>query len=199
MRGGTCGGGALPLYWLAKKMRRTGRPARASAQKKSVPALDRRATQALDLFERAVKALSRKNFSRAADLLDQIIDDYPEQRDVVERAKAYRAACERSRERRPTRPKTFEDLLHHGIYHHNRGEYLEALKFLNQAAEIHPRNEHVLYCVAASAARAGDTATSLRALRAAVAASPANRTQARTDPDFDTLRDDPDFVALVSS
>jgi tetratricopeptide (TPR) repeat protein len=161
--------------------------------------MDKRTAQALELFEKAVKALSKKDFGRAAEILDQLIENFQDQREVVERAKAYRGVCERSRERRPVRPKTFDDLLHQGVYHHNRGEYQDALKFLNQAAEIHPRNEHVLYCVAASAARAGDTATALKSLRSAITASPANRTQARSDPDFDGLRENGDFVALISS
>src|SRR5687767_9116904 len=132
-------------------MRRTVRPTRASSKKKKAPVVDRRVTQSVDLFEKGVKALSRKDFDRAGQLFDSLIADYSDQKEVVERARAYKVVCDRSREKRPAKPRTFEDLLHHGIYHHNRGEYQEALKFLNQAAEIHPRNEHVLYCVAASA------------------------------------------------
>jgi tetratricopeptide (TPR) repeat protein len=160
------------------------------------PVLDKRTLHALELFQKASKALNRKDFSRARDLLDELIEKHPEERDVLERARAYRALCERALER-VARPKTFEDLLHYGIYHHNRGEYQEALKYLNQAAEIHPRNEHVLYCVAASAARTGDNATALKALRSAITASPANRAQAKSDLDFESLREHPDFLALL--
>jgi tetratricopeptide (TPR) repeat protein len=185
-------------------MHRTGRPGRASAKtstkkKKLAPPPKPKPSPAVELFQRAFKSLNKKDFARAAVLLDQLIQGYPEERDVVERARAYKAVCERSTVRRPTRPKTFDDLLHYGIFHHNRGEHQEALKYLNQAAEIHPRNEHVLYCVAAAAARSGDVATSLKALRSAISASAANRAQARSDPDFDSLRDQPEFVALLSA
>jgi tetratricopeptide (TPR) repeat protein len=165
--------------------------------RKSVPVIERRPSPAVELFEKALKSLNKKDFDKARGLLEQLIEGYPDEREVVERARAYRAICERSLDRRPSRPKTFEDLLKYGIYHHNRGEYQEALKFLNQAAEIHPRNEHVLYCVAAAAARAGDTAVALKALRSAITASPSNRAQARSDSDFDGLRDHPDFASLV--
>jgi tetratricopeptide (TPR) repeat protein len=185
-------------------MHRTGRPGRASAKtstkkKKKAAPPEPKVSAAVELFQRAFKSLNKKDFDRAAELLDQLIEEYPEERDVVERARAYKVVCERSTEKRPTRPKGFEDLLHYGIFHHNRGEYQEALKFLNQAAEIHPRNEHVLYCVAAAAARAGDVATALKSLRSAIAAGPANRAQARSDPDFDGLRDQPDFIALLNA
>jgi Flp pilus assembly protein TadD len=80
---------------------------------------------------------------------------------------------------------------------HNRGEYADAVRTLQQAAEIHPKNEHALFCLAAAQARLGDGAAAVKALRAAIASNPANRAQARTDSDFDSLREDAEFVALV--
>lgn len=79
----------------------------------------------------------------------------------------------------------------------NRGEYPEAHKVLQQAALIHPKNEHVLYCLAAVHARTGDTTSALKALRSAIHANPANRAQAKGDSDFDPIRADSDFAALV--
>lgn len=174
-----------------------GKPARTNGRK-GTAVVERRASPALDLFEKALKALNRKDFERAGALFEQLTESYPDERDVLERARAYKAICDRALGgRRNSRPKTFEDLLKYGIYHHNRGEYQEALKLLHQAAEIHPRNEHVLYCVAAAAARAGDTGAALKSLRSAINASGANRAQARSDSDFDGLRAHPDFIALV--
>jgi tetratricopeptide (TPR) repeat protein len=165
--------------------------------KKAAPVVDRRHSQALDQFERAVKALGRKDFERAADLLDALIESHADERDLVERARSYRAFCERALGKRPPKPKSFEDLLNHGVYLHNRGEFPEALKFLHLAADIHPRNEHVLYCLAAAAARSGDTAAAIKALKSAITVSPSNRAQARSDSDFDAIREQAEFVALV--
>ena len=131
--------------------------------------------QLVDGFEKGMKALGRREYEKARDILDALIEEYPEERDVLERARAYRQLCERALEKRPAfRPKGFEDLLNHGVFLHNRGEYDEALKALRQAAEIHPRNEHVLYCLAATAARAGDTPGALKALRSASRRPPVN-------------------------
>jgi tetratricopeptide (TPR) repeat protein len=161
---------------------------------------ERRSSQAVDLFEKAVKALAKKEYDKAKDHLESLISSFPEERDVIERARAYLAVCERALDKRPAfRPKTFEDLLYYGVFLHNRGEFQEALKLLQQAAEIHPKNEHVLYCVAASAARAGDTATAIKSLRSAISANPASRAQARADSDFDPIREEDDFIALVYS
>jgi tetratricopeptide (TPR) repeat protein len=166
--------------------------------KKTGPTIDRRSQQAIDSFEKAMKAMGKHDYERAREHFDALMEGFPEERDLLERARSYRAVCERALEKRPAfRPKTFDEMLHHGVYLHNRGEYEEALKFMRQAAEIHPRNEHVLYCMAATAARAGDSATALKSLRQAVTAGSANRAQARQDPDFDALRDDEEFLSIV--
>lgn len=168
------------------------------AERRAAALSERRFQQALDTFERAVKALGRKDFDRARQLLDDLIASHPEERELLERARSYRALCERAREKRPARPKTFEDLLNYGVFLHNRGDFPLAIKYLQQAADIHPRNEHVLYCLAAAQARVGDTPAALKALRSAIMANPANRMQARRDPDFDSLREAADFDALVA-
>ena len=158
--------------------------------------VDRRYQQALELFEQAVKALGRKDFDRCRDLLDGLIEDFADQQELVERARAYRAMCDRSR--RPARPKTFEELLNYGVVLHNRGDFELAVKYLRQALDIHPRNESALYCLAAAQARAGDTPAALKALRSAIHANPASRAQARRDADFEPLRAAAAFQALVA-
>ncbi len=167
------------------------------AKKPSRPPLEeRRHQQALDLFGRGAKALGRKDFDRARGLFDQLLEDYGEQKELLERARTYRGLCDRGR--RPSRPKTFEELLNYGVVLHNRGDFPQAVKFLQQALEIHPRNESALYCLAAAQARAGDPVAALKALRSAISANPSSRTQARRDDDFEPLRGAVEFQALVA-
>lgn len=166
--------------------------------KKPTGVAERRSSHALELFEKAMKALGKREYERARDHLETLLASHGDERDIVERARTYKALCDRALERRPAfKPKGFEDLLNYGVYLHNRGEFEEAVKHLQQAAEIHPRNEHALYCLAAAAARSGDTAVAIKALRTAIGVSPETRTQARSDSDFDPIREEEDFVALV--
>jgi tetratricopeptide (TPR) repeat protein len=166
--------------------------------KKAVPApaVDRRYQQALELFERAIKALGRKDLDRARDLLDALLEGHADQQELVERARAYRAMCDRPR--RGPRPRTFEELLNYGVVLHNRGEFAQAVRYLQLALEIHPRNESALYCLAAAQARAGDPGATIKALKSAIHANPASRTQARRDDDFEPLRAAAEFQALVA-
>jgi len=168
-----------------------------SGKKSSVA--ERHSSQVLDLYERAMKALAKKDYDKAREILSGIIENHPQERDVIERARAYLALCDRAREKKAPRPKTFEELLNYGVFLHNRGEFQEALRYLNQAAEIHPKNEHVLYCLAAAAARSGDSVLALKSLRGAINANAASRAQARSDSDFDAIRDDEEFLALIHS
>lgn len=165
---------------------------------KKSSAADRRSEKALELFEKAMKAMGKKDFERAREAFETLIADHAGERDVVERARAFLRVCERATDKRPSyKPKGFDELLHHGVYLHNRGEFDDALRFLREAAELHPKNEHVQYCVAAAAARAGETEAALKALRSAIGTNPQNRAQARVDSDFDPIREDEEFQTLV--
>lgn len=160
------------------------------------PVTDRRYQQALELFERAVKALGRKDFDRAKALLDTLLEEHSDQQELLERARAYRSRC--ARPRRQSRPRTFEELLNYGVVLHNQGDFAQAVKYLSQALELQPRSESALYCLAAAQARAGDTAAALRALRSAIHANPASRAQARHDADFEPLHGAAEFRTLVA-
>ncbi len=159
---------------------------------------DRRSEKALELFEKGMKAMGKKDYDKARDAFDTLLAEHGGERDVVERARAFRLVCARALDKKPAfKPKGFDELLHHGVFLHNKGEFDEALRFLREAAEIHPKNEHVQYCVAASAARAGESEAALKALRSAIGQNPQNRAQARVDSDFDPIREDEEFQTLV--
>ena len=162
----------------------------------AAPVVDRRYQHAVDLFRRAVNALGRKDLDRARELFDELLASHADQRELVERARAYRAMCDKPK--RPARPRTFEELLNYGVVLHNRGDFGQAVRYLQQALEIHPRSESALYCLAAAQARAGDAPAALRALRSAIHANPASRAQARRDDDFAPLRAAAEFQALVA-
>jgi tetratricopeptide (TPR) repeat protein len=163
------------------------------------PVGDRGYRQAVDLFEKGVKAFGRKDVDRARSHLESLIETHPDQRDLVERARSYLAMCDRADGPKAPRPRTFEELLNYGVVLHNRGEHADAVKYLEQAVGKQPKNEHALYCLAAAQARAGETAAAVEALRSAIQINPASRNQARQDPDFEALRGDETFAGLVAS
>ena len=168
--------------------------------KKAAPAPvgDRRYRQALELFEKAMKAFGKKDFDRARGHFESLLESHDDQPDLVERARSYLVMCDRATNRKTPRPRTFEEILNYGVVLHNRGQYDEAVKYLRQAVGKEPKNEHALYCLAAAEARAGGADAALEALRSAITVNPTSRTQARQDPDFEPLRGEAEFQALVA-
>ena len=159
---------------------------------------EKRFEQASTLFAKGMRLLHKGDFQKAAGQFSEIVESYPEQSDILDRARSYIELCSRQTRRPNSRPKEFEDLLHHGVYLHNEGDFDGALKVLNLAAAIHPRNEHVLYCLAATQAQAGDSTAALKALKSAITANEESRAQARIDPDFESLRSEAEFDKLTT-
>jgi hypothetical protein len=75
--------------------------------------------------------------------------------------------------------------------------YDEAKALLLEGLELHPGNESLLYNLACAEALLGESDAALEHLAPAVQ-NPRFRQCAETDSDFDSLRDDPRFTALVS-
>jgi tetratricopeptide (TPR) repeat protein len=168
------------------------------AKKASGAAQERRYGQALDVFEKAVRAMGRKDFERARGHFQTLLKSHGELRDVAERARTFLRVCDRELGGRATpKPKTAEEMLAHGVYLHNLEAFDEAIKLFRRVAEQAPDNEHAAYCLAASLARSGDASGALQALRKALVVSPGSRAQARFDPDFDAIRSEPEFVSLT--
>jgi len=168
--------------------------------KKAAAASDRRSAQAVELFEKAMKALGKRDYEKAQEHLSSLLASHSEERDISERARLFLGLCQRSLEKRPAfKPKTFDDLLSYGVLLHNRGEFADALRLFSQAAEMHPKDEHALYCMAAAAAQSGDVAGALKSLRAAIQANPASRAQARVDTDFDPIRENEEFMEVLDA
>lgn len=77
------------------------------------------------------------------------------------------------------------------------GEYAEAADRGRELVEAHPDYPVLLYNVACCESLAGQTAEATEHLRQAIALSDNSRSIAAEDPDFDPVREDPAFKALV--
>jgi hypothetical protein len=78
------------------------------------------------------------------------------------------------------------------------GRHDEVKTMLLEGLELHPGNESLLYNLACVEALLGDDEAALRHLTES-ATNPRFREYAHTDPDFDSLRDDPRFIEALES
>jgi tetratricopeptide (TPR) repeat protein len=75
----------------------------------------------------------------------------------------------------------------------DQGHYDEALALFAEGLREHPGNPSLLYNLACAEARAGRKDDAITHLREAIAGGKRFAERARSDPDFDAIRDDPRF------
>lgn len=145
--------------------------------------------EALAVYETGVRALQRHDFEAAADSLRGVIQRYPGERELVERARLYLQVCERETARRPSGPQTPSESVYAATVALNAGDVDGALGHLNRALERAPESDHAHYIMAVALVDKGDPSRALAHLRQAIALNQDNRSVALQDPDLGALHD----------
>jgi Tfp pilus assembly protein PilF len=140
------------------------------------------------VYETGVRALQRHDFAAAADSLRGVIQHYPGERELVERARLYLQVCERETARRPSGPQTPSESVYAATVALNAGDVEGALGHLNRALEKAPDSDHAHYIMSVALVDKGDPALALVHLRHAITLNPDNRSVALQDPDLGALR-----------
>jgi len=155
--------------------------------------------EAVAMYERGLQALQRRDFAASADALRTVIQRYPDERELLERARLYLKVCERELEPKEPAPKTADEWVYAATVALNAGDEASALRHLQRALNEDSRHDHAHYMMAVASARRNDSAAALEHLRHAVALNPENRSLARQDPDLEGLRDEPAFKAALET
>lgn len=172
-------------------------PAPATAQ-----APQRRTTyfEAVAVYERAVEALQRHEYRTAQNLLESVLRQYPDEKELHERVRLYLNICERHAAKREDAPQTIDERLYASTLAINGGRYDEAIAHLRLVRDEDPDNDHALYMLAVAHAQRGEPAEAVAHLERAIALNPENRGLARTDPDLEPVRHDEAFrIALETA
>ena len=158
---------------------------------KSVPPLPpppRPPAAAVLVFQQAMEALHAHHYVEAESAFRGLIDQYPAERALLDRARVYLDLCRRELERRPTVPKTIEERLIEATAALNNGDDGRAETLAKGVVADSPDQDLALYLLAAVEARRGDQDAALSLLTKAFAVRPEIRAQARHDADFEPLR-----------
>jgi tetratricopeptide (TPR) repeat protein len=144
--------------------------------------------EALTVYESGVRALQRHDFTSAADGFRAVIQRYPGERELVERARLYLQVCERETARRPSGPETPSESVYAATVALNAGDVETALGHLARALEKAPDSDHAHYIMAVALVDKGNLPLALVHLRQAVTLNPENRSVALQDPDLEILQ-----------
>lgn len=146
--------------------------------------------EAVAIYERGVQALQRHDFSGAASFFRTVLERYPEERELLERARLYLRVCERESSRQPApAPKSPEERVYAATVALNSGDHSGALEHLQQALGEDPESDHAHYIMAVALGMRNRSDEAIEHLQQAIALNPENRALAKQDPDLDSLRD----------
>lgn len=192
-----------PRRTIAKPVvrhKRGGALARPSARVVKVPPAPPERTphiEAMEVYERGVSALQQRKYGEAAKILQTVIDAYPDEKELHERAQIYLAVCRRQAVPLDATPKTFEERVYAATLAINAGAYDDGLAMLLALAGESPDNDHVQFMLAVVHTLRGDPAKAWPALERAIELNPENRFLVRQDADLEALRREPQFRQIV--
>ena len=146
-----------------------------------------------------MQALQRHDFAGAAELFRTVIERYPEERELLERARLYLRVCERETARHTPPPETPEELVVAATVAMNAGDHATALHNLQQAINQDPENDHAHYIMSGALSLRGRREEALEHLHRAIELNPDNRAQARQDPDLESIRHLDAFRAIIDA
>jgi len=155
--------------------------------------------EAVAIYERGVQALQRHEFQAAAGFFRNVLDHYPDERELLERARLYLRVCERETVRQPPAPKTPEERVYAATMALNAGDYGQATDHLQRALAENPDSDHAHYTMSVVLGIRGRIDEGIEHLRQAIALNPENRALARQDPDLESLRSHSAFRAALDT
>ena len=155
--------------------------------------------EAVALYERGLEALQRHAYQQATSLLESVLQQYPEERELHERVRLYLNICRRHATQREAAPQTIDERLYAATLSINGGRYDEAIAHLRLVRDEDPDNDHALYMLAVAHAQRGEPAEAVAHLERAIALNHENRALARHDPDLEPLRGDEAFRAALET
>ena len=156
-----------------------------------------RSQRALQLYERGIEAMQRRDFAAADTTLREVVTGYPEEREFHERAHLYLRICERESAPPAPPPQSLEERTYAATLALNSGSLDEALRHLDAAAHEDPKNDHVQYMMAVARTLRGETDPAMAHLRRAIELNADNRLLAQQEPDFAVLHDDDAFLRAI--
>ena len=169
----------------------------APPKKKAPPLRTANLDKAIKDYEEALKLFMKRDYSKASHLFEALIRDFPTEREVGDRSRVYLNVCRQQTAAASPKPKTPEDLYLHGVVASNDGRLEEAAEFFEKMIKTDPGGDRGYYALAALCGLRHDRAGAVANLAKAIELNARNRIQALNDADFDSLREDAEFMSML--
>lgn len=174
-----------------------GKHRRKDSRKSKQVVIAERDPAAVKMYGAALKGFNSQEFARARDDFQKVIEQFPKETEVVERARVHLNICLQRLARNPAPSKTSEDYYNVAIAYLNRREFDESEAAFQKALSMNPKGDHIVYGLATLESLRGQTDLALKHLQRALHLNPANRMNASHDPDLESLFQLEEFKAMV--
>jgi len=153
--------------------------------------------KALTSYSQAVKAFRRGNYEKASELLKNFLEKYSEERELADRAHIYLSICEARQKKERISLKSFDDYYNYSVYKINQGDYQEALKLLEKAHHMRPKEGKVLYLMADVYCLMDKKDECFEYLKKAIQLDKFFSILAQNEGDFESIREDKKFKLIT--
>jgi tetratricopeptide (TPR) repeat protein len=154
---------------------------------------------AVVLYERGLQALQAKRYRDAAETLKRVIAEFPEEKELHERAELYIRVCARQLTPPDATPKTPEEQVYAATLAVNAGAFDRAIALLTAALQQKKDNDSAEYMFGVVLAMKGDQPGALAHFARAVELNPDSRELLRKEPELEALRQTEELKALLAS
>jgi len=171
----------------------TARRSRTPAAKAAAPSSESK--QQIQDYQNALQLMQQGKYEKARAVLEKLAKDAPAE--ILERCRVYLSVCERHAKESSLDFATAEERYDYAVSLLNAGSYEEARDQFEAILKAAPQADFAHYGMALLSSITGQAEEALDHLGRAIDLNPANRIQARSDPDFVDMADDPRFTELL--
>ena len=166
-----------------------------SSAAKAAPPPDPKFTQAVQNYEAGLKALQERKFDKAKGLLEKVVSG--PSRELADRARVHLNTCNQQLDRGTSSFKTAGEHYDYAVSLMNGGSYDDARSHMEKILKQNAKADFAYYGLALLDCLTNRSEDCLRNLNEAIKLNGSNRFQARNDPDFKNMADDPRFTELL--
>ncbi len=159
------------------------------------PPADDARTQALKLYEAALKLMGEGKYDQAHVAFTRMLDSAPS--DLAHSVRMYINACVQQVSKGKTEFLSHEEHYDYAISLLNSGHYEDAREQFHAILSKNNSADYAFYGLAVLSSMTGESHTCLEHLTEAIRMNGRNRIQARSDSDFQDMADDPRFTELL--
>ena len=153
--------------------------------------------KALSAYTQAMKAFRKRDCARASQLLKTFKEKYSAEKELVDRAQIYLSICEGRQQKEKIQLKSLDDYFQYSVYKMNQGDYQEALKMLEKARQMNPKEGKILYLMADVYCLLGNNEKCLDHLKKAIQMDKFFSILAQNESDFEEIREDKRFKLIT--